>query len=97
MIIRLWRDQSVIFGLCDGVTFAPTDRKGNVGIERMQDGHHPRDGTWVGARWLSGDETHQGTHVHLYDGTWTAQRAWLYGYFRECQCGVPSGKLIVNG
>ena len=61
------------------VTFAPADGKGKNGIDQVQEGRYV-DGKWVGGRWLNGDETHQGRHVHLYDGQWSVQRVKLYHY-----------------
>ena len=54
--------------------------QGKVGIDRVQEGHYAKDGTWTGGRWLNGDETHQGRHVRLYDGRWSVQRVTLYRY-----------------
>jgi beta-galactosidase GanA len=79
MILQLSADEFAIVGMGVTITFAPADGKGKVGIELVQEGQY-KDGTWVGARWLNGDETHQGRHVHLYDGTWTVQRVKLYRY-----------------
>jgi beta-galactosidase GanA len=80
MILQLSPDEFVIAGMGVIITFTPADAKGKVGIDHVQEGHYEKDGTWIGARWLNGDETHQGRHVHLYDGTWTVQRVKLYEY-----------------
>jgi len=80
MILQLSADEFAIAGMGATITFAPADGKGKVGIEHVQEGRYEKDGTWVGARWLNGDETHQGRHVHLGDGTWTVQRVKLYKY-----------------
>jgi hypothetical protein len=80
MILQLSADEFAIAGMGTIITFVPADGKGKVGIENVREGHYEKDGTWVGARWLNGDETHQGRHIHLYDGTWTAQRVKLYRY-----------------
>jgi beta-galactosidase GanA len=80
MILQLAEDEFVIAGMGTIVTFAPADGKGKVGIDHVQEGRYEKDGTWVGGRWLNGDETHQGRHVHLYDGSWTVQRVKLYRY-----------------
>ncbi len=37
-------------------------------------------GAWKHVRWLNGDETHQGRHVRLEPGRFTAQRVRLYRY-----------------
>ena len=80
MILQLSDDEFAIAGMGVTITFAPADGKGKVGIEHVQEGRYEKDGTWVGARWLNGDETHQGRHVHLGDGAWTVQRVKLYRY-----------------
>jgi len=79
MILQLAPDEFAVVGMGVTVTFAPADGKGKVGIDQVQEGRFA-DGTWVGGRWLNGDETHQGRHVHLYDGQWTVQRVTLYRY-----------------
>ena len=79
MILQLAPDEFAIVGMGVTITFAPADGKGKVGIDRVQEGRFA-DGAWVGGRWLNGDETHQGRHVHLYDGRWTVQRVTLYRY-----------------
>jgi beta-galactosidase GanA len=80
MILQLGKDEFLIAGMGVIVTFAPVDSKDKIGIDRVQEGHFAKDGSWVGGRWLDGDETHQGRHVHLYDGNWTMQRVTLYRY-----------------
>ena len=80
MILQLSAEEFAIVGMGVTITFAPVDGKGKVGIEHVQEGHYKRDGTWIAARWLNGDETHQGRNVHFGDGTWTVQRAKLYRY-----------------
>jgi beta-galactosidase GanA len=79
MILQLGPEEFAIMGMGVVVTFAPADGKGNVGIDQVQEGRFD-DGTWVGGLWLNGDQTHQGRHVHLYDGRWTVQRVKLYRY-----------------
>ena len=79
MILQLAPDEFAILGMGVTITFAPADGNGKVGIDQVQEGRFV-DGSWVGGRWLNGDETHQGRHVHLYDGRWTVQRVKLYCY-----------------
>lgn len=80
MILQLSPDEFAVVGMGVKVTFAPADGEGKVGIDRVQEGRFEQDGDWVGGRWLNGDETHQGRHLHLYDGRWTVQRVTLYRY-----------------
>ncbi len=80
MILQLSADEFAIAGMGTTITFAPADGTGHIGIESAREGRYEKDGTWIGGRWLNGDETHQGRHVHLPDGTWTVQRVTLYRY-----------------
>lgn len=80
MILQIGEEEFLIAGMGVVVTFAPADGNGLVGIDSVQEGHHDPSGTWIGARWLNGDETHQGRHVHLYNGKWSIQRVRLYRY-----------------
>jgi beta-galactosidase GanA len=80
MILQLSAEEFAVVGMGVTLTFAPADGKGKVGIDRVQEGRFTNDGTWVGGRWLNGDETHQGRHVRLHDGRWTVQRVTLYRY-----------------
>jgi hypothetical protein len=80
MILQLSDDEFAIAGMGTTITFAPADGIGKAGIDSAREGHYEKDGTWIGARWLNGDETHQGRHVHLPDGQWTVQRVKLYRY-----------------
>jgi beta-galactosidase GanA len=79
MIIQLSPDEFAVMGMGVTVTFAPANAKGKVGLDRVQEGRF-ENSKWVGGRWLNGDETHQGRHMHLYDGRWTVQRVSLYRY-----------------
>jgi beta-galactosidase GanA len=80
MILQLAPDEFVIVAMGATITFAPADGKGKVGIERAQEGRFAKSGTWLGGRYLNGDETHQGRHVRFDDGQWTVQRLTLYRY-----------------
>jgi beta-galactosidase GanA len=80
MILQLSADEFAILGMGVTITFSPADGKGKIGIDRVQEGRFEKDGSWVGGRWLNGDETHQGRHVHFPDGRWTVQRVTLYRY-----------------
>ena len=47
MLLQLARDEFVIVGMGATITFAPADGQGKVGIDRVQEGHYAKDGTWV--------------------------------------------------
>ena len=80
MVLQIAAEEFLIVGKGVTITFAPADGKGKVGIDDVQEGRYQPDGTWIAGRWLNGDETHQGRHVYLDDGTWTMQRVKLYRY-----------------
>lgn len=80
MILQLSNDEFAIAGMGVTITFSPADGKGKIGIESVQEGRYDKAGKWIGTRWLNGDETHQGRHVHLGLDTWTLQRVKLYPY-----------------
>lgn len=50
-----------------------------VGILSVQEGKF-ENGKWVGARWLNGDQTHQGRHLRLPANKFDIQRIKLYRY-----------------
>jgi beta-galactosidase GanA len=80
MVIQLASDQFLILGMGVTITFAPADGLGKVGIDQVQEGRFTPDGTWIGARWLNGDQTHQGRHIQFDSHEWTVQRVTLYRY-----------------
>ncbi len=80
MVLQVADEEFVIVGMGTTITFAPADGKGKIGIDRVQEGRYEKDGTWVGGRWLNGDETHQGRHVRFNDEEWSVQRVMLYRY-----------------
>jgi beta-galactosidase GanA len=80
MILQIAPEEFIVMGMGVIIKFSPADGKGHIGIDQVQEGRFDNDGAWVGGRWLNGDETHQGRHIHLYDGNWTIQRVKLYRY-----------------
>jgi len=46
MLLQLALDELVIMGMGATVTFAPADGEGKVGIDRVQEGHYAKNGTW---------------------------------------------------
>ncbi len=61
------------------VTFACEDSRRKAGILSIQEGEF-EDGDWVGGRWLSGDQSHQGRHLRLPSGQFGIQKVTLYPY-----------------
>jgi hypothetical protein len=80
MILQIAGEEFIIAAMGATITFSPTDKNGKIGIESSHEGYFDDASTWIGARWLSGDETHQGRHVHFPTGRWTLQRVKLYRY-----------------
>lgn len=80
LILQLDPHEFILLGMGSIITFHPADGHGHVGIESAQEGRFDPTGRWVGGRWLNGDQTHQGRHIHLYDGRWSIQRVRLYRY-----------------
>jgi beta-galactosidase GanA len=79
MIVQLDPEEFAVVGMGVTITFAPVKGTGQIGIEHVQEGKFV-EGKWVGRRWLNGDQTHQGRHIHFPDGRWTMQRVSLYRY-----------------
>ncbi|MBC8108674.1 MAG: DUF5597 domain-containing protein [Anaerolineae bacterium] len=80
MILQLSLEEFAIVGMGVTLIFTAADGNGKVGIDRLQEGRFTTGGNWIGGRWLNGDETHQGRHVHLPDGQWSGQRVTIYRY-----------------
>lgn len=79
MIIQLDEKEFVALGKGTVVTFGPASGQERVGIESCQEGTYA-NGAWQGRRWLNGDQTHQGRHIHLPADRWSMQRFKLYRY-----------------
>ena len=80
MIIQQSPEEFVVLGMGVKITLAPADGRGKVGIDQVQEGRFAPGSVWEGRRFLNGDETHQGRHIHLPDGAWMVQRIRLYRY-----------------
>jgi beta-galactosidase GanA len=82
VIWQVGADEYVVLGMGVKVTVHPADAPAarRVGIESAQEGQFEAGGGWVGGRWLNGDQTHQGRHLHFHDGQWSMQRVRLYRY-----------------
>ncbi len=80
LIIQTGSDEFIILGSDVTVTFSPEGGHGKIGIEHVQEGRYDANGTWHAARWLNGDQTHQGRHIQFGDDEWRVQRIRLYRY-----------------
>ena len=80
LVIAVGPDEFLFSGSGLIVTFEPQIRDNtNVGILFAQEGKYV-DGRWVPARWLNGDQTHQGRHLRLVPDKFEIQRIKLYRY-----------------
>lgn len=80
VIISVGPDEYIIAGSGVIVTFA-TDKPDEsiAGIASIQEGEFI-DGKWGGGRWMNGDQSHQGRHLHQPMGSYGIQRIRLYRY-----------------
>ncbi len=79
LLLQIGRDEFVAAGTGITLTFASEEGSDVIGILEAQEGEFV-DGRWVGARWLNGDQTHQGRHIRLEPGRVSMQRFKLYRY-----------------
>lgn len=79
LIIATGRDEFLLAGIGLTVTFAPASGDETMGITSVEEGRF-ENGKWVHVRWLNGDETHQGRHLRLEPGRFSAQKIRLYRY-----------------
>jgi beta-galactosidase GanA len=77
LIIRLGTDEYLVAGQGLIVTFETQDAI--AGIESIWEGTFV-DGRWIPGRLLNGDESHQGRHLRIPQGTFAIQRVRLYRY-----------------
>ena len=80
IIICTGTDEYIIGGSGLIVTFsANEDSKEIAGIANIQEGKFVNE-RWVGGRWLNGDQSHQGRHLHLPGDKFGIQRIKIYNY-----------------
>ena len=80
LVMAVGPDEFLFAGTGITVTFAPAGPAGEIaGILSAEEGTYA-GGQWVRRRWLNGDQTHQGRHVRLEPGRFSAQRVRLYRY-----------------
>lgn len=77
MIIQVADEEFLAFGR--GVVITFSEPSSTIGIDWAREGEFVK-GEWQPTRWLNGDQTHQGRHIHLSDSDWTWQRIGLYRY-----------------
>jgi len=80
IMISVEPDEYVIAGTGIIVTFAPNSPGDPItGIASIQEGKY-ENSRWVGGRWMSGDQSHQGRHLRLPPDIFSIQRIKLYRY-----------------
>jgi beta-galactosidase GanA len=80
LVIQLGPDEFLFAGIGVTVTFAtPSPGDPWLGLLECEEGRY-QEGQWQHARWLNGDQTHQGRHLRLEPGRFTLQRVKLYRY-----------------
>jgi hypothetical protein len=80
MIIMIAKDEFYVAGSGVVVTFRPAIRDAGIaGIASIDEGSFV-NGTWVAGRRMSGDQDHQGRHLHLPGGEYGIQKVRLYTY-----------------
>ena len=81
LVISTGPDEFLFAGIGITTTFAVEGAPDAVGILTAEEGAYS-NGAWSHARWLNGDQTHQGRHVRLEPGHFSVQRVKLYRYRR---------------
>lgn len=79
LVLAMGPDEFIFAGIGVTVTFAALQDGANVGILSAEEGRFVQ-GKWQHARWLNGDQTHQGRHIRLEPGRLGVQRVKLYRY-----------------
>lgn len=80
LIIQTGDNEFLVAGQGVTLTFEDTsDAHMSVGIEQDLEGKYV-DGQWKTGRWLNGDETLEGRHLHLPGDGFTLQKLTLYKY-----------------
>jgi hypothetical protein len=80
IIIRTGENEFYVAGSGVVITFKPgLNESLNVGILKTDEGSFENN-NWKTLRHLNGDETHQGRHIRISEGTYGIQRVKLYTY-----------------
>lgn len=80
MIIDMGNDSYLFMGTGIVTTMTPSDGKGRIGIERIDEIEFDEYGKMHKLRRLNGDEDHQGRHVRIPFGEYGAQLLKIYRY-----------------
>ena len=80
MILDMGNDSYLFMGTGIVTTMSPSDGKGKVGIESIEEIVFDRNGKMQKLRRLNGDEDHQGRHIRIPFGEYGAQLLKIYRY-----------------
>ncbi|MCS7033676.1 MAG: DUF5597 domain-containing protein [Phycisphaerae bacterium] len=80
LIIHTAELEFLILGSGCTITFSDAGGRQTAGLESVREYELDSAGQWNPARWLNGDQTHQGRHVQFPPERWSLQRVVLYRY-----------------
>ena len=78
-VIQLANDEFIVAGTGVVVTFKPVNEKFNAGIANIDEGVF-KDGKWIPGLRMNGDQSHQGRHLRIPEGSYSIQKVRLYSY-----------------
>ena len=78
-VIQLAKDELIVAGTGVVATFKPLNEKFNAGIASIDEGVF-KDGKWIPGLRLNGDQSHQGRHLRIPEGSYSIQKVKLYSY-----------------
>jgi len=78
-VIQLANDEFIVAGTGVVVTFKPVNEKFNAGIANIDEGVF-KDGKWIPGLRMNGDQSHQGRHLRIPEGSYSIQKVKLYSY-----------------
>ncbi|MCX2484182.1 DUF5597 domain-containing protein [Pedobacter sp. MR2016-24] len=78
-VIQLAKDEFIVAGTGVVATFKPLNEKFNAGIASIDEGVF-KDGKWIPGLRLNGDQSHQGRHLRIPEGSYSIQKVKLYSY-----------------
>lgn len=78
-VIQLAKDEFIVAGTGVVATFKPVNEKFNAGIARIDEGVF-KDDKWIPGLRMNGDQSHQGRHLRIPEGSYSIQKVKLYSY-----------------
>jgi beta-galactosidase GanA len=77
LVVQTGEEDFVVAGTGVVLSFDTSD--GRAGIDTLSEGEY-RGGEWQPGRHLNGDQSHQGRHLRIPNGSWKIQQLRLYRY-----------------